>query len=724
MKKWGKSAFVYLVLFLVVLGFIWVLNIDTTSSTKLPYSDFMTKLTDGEIKSIYYEGNTITGEFKTGDQTFETYVPPMLMRVTGEAIDRFRVEQKAFVDGEPPATTPFYVEILPVIMISLLLFGVLWFVMLGSAGAGNSKAMNFGRSRAKAVKNVGKKITFEDVAGLAEEKEELMELVDFLKNPKRFSALGARIPKGVLMVGPPGTGKTYLSRAVAGEADVPFFSISGSEFVEMFVGVGASRVRDLFEEGKKNAPCIIFIDEIDAIGRKRGSGLGGGHDEREQTLNQILVEMDGFVENTGVIIMAATNRADVLDPALLRPGRFDRNIHVGLPDIREREAILKVHARNKPIGPDVDFAEVAKSTPGFSPADIENVMNEAALLTAKENDTVIRMATIKKSIIKMVAGVEKKTRVVLEKERRLTAYHEAGHAVLAYLLPDQDPVHQVTIIPRGRAGGFTLQFPEHDKSYRSKKALEGEITVLLGGRVSEKIMLDDISTGASNDLEKVTAIARNMVTVYAMSEHLGAMCYDDGQDVFIGRDFGAKKSFSDSVQAEIDAEIRCIVDKAYNVAYDLLENNQDKIINVAESLLKYETINGEEFLVAIEQGVDALVEFVEDNKKKLEEDKKLRKEEQEKQEAELLKTMEALAKEQSKDAKSTEDDGRIVICLDSNEDEAGLKGKPDSDNGFYGNSTKNESAKTSESAGGETISVASSDKEAESGGQPDSDKKG
>ncbi len=677
MKKWGKSAIVYLVLFLVVLGFIWVLRLDTQGATDLSYSDFIAKLNQGDIKTVNIQGNKVSGEFVGNAGIYTTYVPTMLIKQTADVVYAQNASGVIQVVGEPPATTPFFMEILPVIMVSLLLFGLLWFVMLGSAGAGNSKALSFGKSRAKAVKNVGKKITFDDVAGLQEEKEELMELVDFLKNPKKFSALGARIPKGVLMVGPPGTGKTYLSRAVAGEAGVPFFSISGSEFVEMFVGVGASRVRDLFEEGKKNAPCIIFIDEIDAIGRKRGSGLGGGHDEREQTLNQILVEMDGFIENTGVIVMAATNRADVLDPALLRPGRFDRNIHVGLPDIREREAILKVHSRNKPIAPDVDFAEVAKSTPGFSPADIENVMNEAALLTAKENDAVIRMNTIKRSIIKMVAGVEKKTRVVLEKERRLTAFHEAGHAVLAYLLPDQDPVHQVTIIPRGRAGGFTLQFPEHDKSYRSKKQLESEIVVLLGGRVSEKIMLDDISTGASNDLEKVTAIARDMVTVYAMSDHLGSMCYDDGQDVFIGRDFGAKKSFSDSVQAEIDAEIRLIVDRAYDIAYDLLEKNQDKITRVAEALLKYETINGDEFRVAIEQGVDALVEFVESNKQKIEEDKKQRLQEKAKEQAELLKTMEAISADKEK-GQSVEDEvfaagGDVATGEDGSSEEPPVK---------------------------------------------------
>lgn len=639
MNKVGKTALVYLILFVVVLGFIWVLRLDGESVEELPYSVFRTKLEGGEIRSVHIQGNKISGLLKQNETKFTSYVPTMLIPATGEMILNAGETHGLSVAGEPPATTPFYVEILPVVLISLLLFGVLWVFMMGSAGASNSKAMSFGKSRAKVAKNIGKKITFDDVAGLNEEKEELMELVDFLKHPAKYAALGARIPKGVLMVGPPGTGKTYLSRAVAGEAGVPFFSISGSDFVEMFVGVGASRVRDLFDEGKKNAPCIIFIDEIDAVGRKRGTGLGGGHDEREQTLNQILVEMDGFIENTGVIVMAATNRADVLDPALLRPGRFDRSIHVGLPDIREREAMVAVHSRNKPMGPDVVFADVAKATPGFSPADIENVMNEAALLTAKEEDTVIRMETIKKAIIKVVVGLEKKSRIVLEKERRLTAYHEAGHAVLAYLLPEQDPVSHVTIIPRGYAGGFTLQFPENEVSYRSKKQLENEIVVLLGGRVSEKIMLDDISTGASNDLEKVTKIARKMVTVYAMSDGLGSMSYDDGQEVFIGRDFGATKSVSDAVQFEIDREIRLIVDRAYDRAYELLNSNRDKLTHVAEALLKYETINGDEFKVAIEQGLEALDQFIAENKKNLEEDKKVRAEERKKKEAEILEAL-------------------------------------------------------------------------------------
>lgn len=627
MGKFGRTAFVYLILFAVVLGFIWILQIDGKQSAEIAYSDFIKALRAGDVRAVNVEGNKISGEFADGKTVFNVYVPTMMVDQVSEELV-VAADKGLKLLGKPPASTPIYLEILPVILISLVLFGVLWFTMLGGAGGGGgNKAMSFGKSRAKVAKDSGKRITFKDVAGLREEKEELEELVDFLKFPKKYASLGARIPKGVLMVGPPGTGKTYLSRAVAGEAGVPFFSISGSDFVEMFVGVGASRVRDLFNEGKKNAPCIIFIDEIDAVGRKRGTGLGGGHDEREQTLNQILVEMDGFEENTGIIVIAATNRPDVLDPALLRAGRFDRRIHVGLPDIRERAEMVEVHSRNKPLADDVSFEEVAKATPGFTPADIENVMNEAALLAAKEGDHVIRFEMIKASIIKVIAGLEKKSRVQLEKERKLTAYHEAGHAVLAYLLPDQDPVSHVTIIPRGSAGGFTLQLPQNDVTYRSKKDLEDEIVVLLGGRVSEKIMLEDISTGASNDLERVSKIARSMVTVYAMSDGLGSMSYDDGQEVFIGRDFGATKNVSDAVQFEIDREIRFIVDKAYDRAYELLDGNKDKIEKVAQALLKYETIDGEEFKVAIEQGLDALDAFIEENKAKIAEEKKRREEE-------------------------------------------------------------------------------------------------
>lgn len=456
--------------------------------------------------------------------------------------------------------------------------------------------MSFGKNRAKLYKDDERtKITFQDVAGLDEEKEELQEIVDFLRSPKKYMDLGARIPKGVLMVGPPGTGKTYLTKAVAGEAGVPFFSISGSDFVEMFVGVGASRVRDLFEQAKKSSPCIIFIDEIDAVGRRRGAGLGGGHDEREQTLNQLLVEMDGFGVNEGVIIVAATNRPDILDPALLRPGRFDRQIVVGAPDIKGREAILKVHSKGKPLARDVDLRVLARRTPGFTPADIENLMNEAALLTARRGEKVIEMEVVEEAITKVIAGIEKKSRVISDKERKLTAYHEAGHAVVARLLPDSDPVHQVSIIPRGRTGGFTMILPTEDKYYATKTEMENIIVHLLGGRIAEKLVLNDISTGAQNDLQKVTSIARAMVTKYGMSEKLGSLSFSDEEEVFVGRDFHSTKNYSESIAAEIDKEIRRIVDEAHERTERLLTENMDKLHAVAQALLITETLDAEQF---------------------------------------------------------------------------------------------------------------------------------
>ena len=457
--------------------------------------------------------------------------------------------------------------------------------------------MSFGKSRARMHKEEdGEKVDFNDVAGLEEEKEELKEIVDFLKNPKKYIEIGARIPKGVLLVGPPGTGKTYLSKAVAGEAGVPFFSISGSDFVEMFVGVGASRVRDLFEQGKKNAPCIIFIDEIDAVGRRRGAGLGGGHDEREQTLNQLLVEMDGFGTNEGIIVMAATNRPDILDPAILRPGRFDRRIAVGLPDVRAREAILKVHTRTKPLDDDVDLQVVAKRTPGFTPADLENLTNEAALLTARQNLKKIPMDIIDEASIKVIAGPEKKSRVISEKEKKLTAYHEAGHAITSRLLPNTDPVHMVTIIPRGMAGGFTAYLPEEDRNYMTKRQMEDELVQLLGGRVAEALVLDDISTGAQNDIERATKLARKMVTHYGMSNNLGPMTYGtDDEEVFVGRDLGRARNYSEEVAAAIDREMRSLIDRAYNKAEKLLKENINVLHRVAQALLEKETLDGEEF---------------------------------------------------------------------------------------------------------------------------------
>ena len=479
-------------------------------------------------------------------------------------------------------------------IVLLLIMVVFWFLMMRQAGGGAGKAMSFAKMKVKS--DDGRKTTFGDVAGAEEEKEELCEVVEFLKDPRRFNELGARIPKGVLLVGPPGTGKTLLARAVAGEAKVPFFSISGSDFVEMFVGVGASRVRDLFEQAKKNAPSIIFIDEIDAVGRQRGAGLGGGHDGREQTLNQLLVEMDGFGANIGVIIIAATNRADILDHALLRPGRFDRQVYVGYPDVKGREEILRVHTRNKPMGPDVDLKTIAKTTVGFTGADLENLANEAALLAARRSKKAITMQEIEEATIKVVAGPEKKSHKVNERDKNITAYHEAGHAVVTYGLPSQDPVHQVSIIPRGMAAGYTLSLPVDEKTHVSKKTMQEKIVVLLGGRVAEKLALDDICTGASNDIERATKTARQMVTRYGFSEKLGPIVYGtDESEVFLGRDFGQTRNYSENVAAEIDSEIREIIDNAYERAREILSANMEQLHKVAKYLLRYEKIDGDVF---------------------------------------------------------------------------------------------------------------------------------
>ena len=627
MKKGLKGASIYIMIFIGILIFVTLNGVNTQKTTELSYDELLVKLGNDQIKEVKIDGNKVSGVL-SDDTIFATYVPTMLAAKTGEMIIEYQEEGNLSVKGIQPANTPFLLEILPTIIMILLLV-VFWFVFMQNSQGGGSKVMSFGKSRAKVVKDTARKITFADVAGLKEEKEEMQEIVDFLKSPRKFLALGARIPKGILMVGPPGTGKTYLSRACAGEAGVPFYTISGSDFVEMFVGVGASRVRDLFEEAKKNSPCIVFIDEIDAVGRRRGAGLGGGHDEREQTLNQLLVEMDGFGDNQGVIIIAATNRPDILDPALLRPGRFDRQVMVGVPDIREREQIIKIHSKNKPIAPDVDYAKLAQSTPGFTPADLENVMNEAALLSARKDDKVIRMESIKEAITKVIAGVEKKSRIVSEKERKLTAYHEAGHAVLANVVPDSDPVHQVTIIPRGRAGGFTMQLPEEDRSYATKKGMERELIILLGGRVAESLVLGDISTGAQNDLSRVTKIAKAMVMKYAMSDNLGSMSYDTEDEVFLGRDFTSMKNYSEHVAAEIDREVRNIVDTAYDKAKTLLEEHLDKLHVIAEALLKFETISGEEFQVAFSEGLEALAEKINQNREIVEGERKAAREQEE-----------------------------------------------------------------------------------------------
>lgn len=525
------------------------------------------------------------------------YMPPEMWEVFYNNYLKESVENnKIVLKTEKDPGKPWYVDIMPTILIIVAL-GIIWFMFMNQTqNSGNSKAMNFGKSKAKLNQDSKEKVVFADVAGLKEEKEELMEIVDFLKNPSKYIDIGARIPKGVLLVGPPGTGKTYLSRAVAGEAKVPFFSISGSDFVEMFVGVGASRVRDLFEQAKKNAPCIIFIDEIDAVGRKRGAGLGGGHDEREQTLNQLLVEMDGFGKNEGVIVMSATNRPDILDKALLRPGRFDRTIYVGLPDVRERLEILKVHTKNKKLKSDVDLENIAKTTTGFSPADLENLCNEAALLAARNNEAEISNEVFKEASIKVVAGPEKKSQVVIEKERVLTAYHESGHAIVSGFLEDNDKVHMITIIPRGRAGGFTAYLPQEDAKFMTKRQMQHKLISLLGGRAAEEVVLDDISTGASNDIERATKIAHAMVTKYGMSKRLGPMMYGgDDSEVFLGEELGKNKQYSDKIAYEIDSEMKELIDEAYNKALNILNENIDLLHALANRLLEKETIGQEEY---------------------------------------------------------------------------------------------------------------------------------
>ncbi|MBN2259365.1 MAG: ATP-dependent zinc metalloprotease FtsH [Clostridiales bacterium] len=612
MKKYFRGLTFYILIFIVILYFVRMFWQQPQQIELFNFTELLNEIDSGNVMSIDLADNRISGMLNDGTY-FESYIPSVMSNSFGDYVFNLAKEKDVAIDlvGVPPVETPWFVDILPSVFM-ILIFVVFWFVFMQNSQGGGNKVMSFGKSKAKLNKpDEGKIITFEDVAGLKEEKEELIEIVDFLKYPKKYIDLGARIPKGILMVGPPGTGKTYLSRAVAGEAGVPFYSISGSDFVEMFVGVGASRVRDLFDTAKKNSPCIIFIDEIDAVGRKRGAGLGGGHDEREQTLNQLLVEMDGFGDHEGVIIIAATNRPDILDTALLRPGRFDREVTVGIPDVIEREAILKVHSKNKPMDPNVDFKVLARRTPGFTPADLENILNESALISARRNNSKIKMETIEEATTKVIAGVEKKSRVISEKERKITAYHESGHAILAKLLPDMDPVHQVTIIPRGRAGGFTMQLPSEDRSYMTQKRMENDLIVLLGGRVAEKIILNDISTGAQNDLSRVTQLAKAMVTKYAMSENLSQMSYADEEEVFLGRDMTTRKNYSEHVAAEIDREIRRIVDNAYDEAYRLLTENENKIHELAQALLEFETVHAEDFEIVFNEGFEALKVFKE-----------------------------------------------------------------------------------------------------------------
>ena len=593
MKNGLKTLAMWLIIGIIFM--VLIVSIIDNGDTKMSYSDLLMKIESGEVSGIEVaaDGKKALVTLKGVNTPKEVNIPNMesFMDYTQEGIaaGNFTLTEKSqsFAITLLSLLSPFGI---------FIIFLLFWFLMMNNQQGGN-KTMTFGKSKARLISNTDKnKVTFEDVAGVDEEKEELQEIVEFLKSPKKFTDMGARIPKGVLLVGHPGTGKTLLAKAVAGEAGVPFFIISGSDFVEMFVGVGASRVRDLFEQAKKNAPCIIFIDEIDAVGRQRGAGLGGGHDEREQTLNQLLVEMDGFAANEGVIVLAATNRPDVLDKALLRPGRFDRQIVVSAPDVKAREQILEVHARKKKLGEDVDLKTISKNTAGFSGADLENVLNEAALLAARRNKERIEMKEIEDAMIKVTMGPEKKTRVRSEKEQKLVAYHEAGHAVVSRYLPTQDPVHQISIVPRGMAGGYTMYRPTEDKSFMSKTEMEETIVSMLGGRAAEQLILNDISTGASNDIERATKIAREMVTKYGMSEKLGTIMFGSGQEeVFLGRDIAQQRDYSEETASIIDAEVKKIIDKGYATALNLLNENVDKLHVVAGILLEKEKIDGEEF---------------------------------------------------------------------------------------------------------------------------------
>lgn len=602
--KNSKSILVYLAIIGLVIGLAFILTEKSTSEVKsITYSKMNRLFKDEKVKTVNITDREINAKLSDGKKVRAYYgTHSQIAELEKEYILPQMKSGKIELDSDPPQKKKWYENLLgPILMLGVMI--ILTMMLINRAGGGG-KAMSFGKSRARLIRDDEKeKITFADVAGLKEEKQELSEIVDFLKNPAKFKELGARVPKGVLLVGPPGTGKTYISKAAAGEADVPFYTISGSDFVEMFVGVGASRVRDLFAEAKKNAPCIVFIDEIDAVGRQRGAGLGGGHDEREQTLNQLLVEMDGFAINSGIIVLAATNRPDILDPALLRPGRFDRQVVIGIPDLKAREEIFKVHAKNKPLDKSVNEEVLARMTPGFTPADIENMLNEAALLTARRNGSVIQSEDIEEAITKVIAGPQKRSKKISDEERRLTAYHEAGHAILSQHLETQDPVHQITIIPRGMAGGFTMTLPEKEKTYATKKSMYEDIVDLLGGRVAEMLKLEDVSTGASNDIQRATDIARAMVTKYGFSDRLGLVNYSDGEEVFLGKDFSTKKNYSEGIASEIDKEIREIIDVAFTEAKDILTEYIEDLEKVAMALLELETINGDQFRRLVVDGI-------------------------------------------------------------------------------------------------------------------------
>ena len=596
MTKFFKNVVFYLLMIMVVIGMFDYYSAAPVKQTDLSYTKFLQQVDEDKIKQVTIVDNIISGKLSDGKE-FTTIVPNNDANLISK-LQAKNVDIKAELPPQPPWWTGILSSVLPM----LLIVG-LWFMMMNNQGGGGGRVMNFGKSRARRYDEDKIKVTFKDVAGAAEAKQELQEVVEFLKEPQKYNELGAKIPKGVLLYGPPGTGKTLLAKAVAGEAGVPFFSISGSDFVEMFVGVGASRVRDLFEQAKKSAPCIVFIDEIDAVGRQRGAGLGGGHDEREQTLNQLLVEMDGFGANEGIIMIAATNRPDILDPALLRPGRFDRQIVVDRPDIKGRTEILKVHVKGKPMAEDVELEVIAQRTPGFTGADLSNLVNEAALMAARKNKKKINMPEMEEAAERVIMGPERKSRVISDNEKRLTAYHEGGHTIVGMLLEHTDPVHKVTIIPRGRAGGYTLSLPKEDRYYATRSEMLDELKVLLGGRVAEALVLKEISSGASNDLQRATALARQMICEYGMSEKIGPVTFGHRQDqVFLGRDIARDKDYSEEVAAEIDKEVRAFLDDAYAATEKLLNENMDKLHLIAQALIERETLEKEEIADIVNHG--------------------------------------------------------------------------------------------------------------------------